>query len=132
MIWDIPSFYSLEFVYYGYAYGCLTELKEFPGAGMEVLHISQKFRVGTRMLHPYPYQHRGNFTRAYPYLGYCATGVHNYISSGYGYECRTELTDVPVRVIRGNIPRVYPGSYTTKHNLSLTEVPGTGKEVLQV
>ena len=51
---------------------------------MEVLHNSQKFRVGTPMLYPYPYQYPDNFTRAYPYPGYCATGVQNCISSGYG------------------------------------------------
>ena len=45
---------------------------------MEVLQKnSHKFRVGTRMLYPYPYPHPDIFTRAYPYPGYCATGVQN-------------------------------------------------------
>ena len=69
---------SVGFVYSGYGYGSLTELTEVPGTGMEVLQNSQKFRVGTRMLYPYPYPHPGIFTRAYPYPGYCATGVQNF------------------------------------------------------
>ena len=45
---------------------------------MEVLQKnSHKFRVGTRMLYPYPYPHPDIFARAYPYPGYCATGVQN-------------------------------------------------------
>ena len=77
-----------------------TELNEVPGTGTNVVqnlqkfrvrviprvwfcaypkehlftHV-QKFRVGTRMLYPYPYPHPGMFKRAYPYPGYCATGV---------------------------------------------------------
>ena len=80
-------------MYSGQGYGSLPELEEVPGMGMDVLQNSQKFRVGTRMLYPYPYP--GIFTRAYPYPGYCATGVQTYRSSGYGYECCTELTEVP-------------------------------------
>ena len=52
-----------------------TELTEAPGTGMEVLQNLQNLRVGMRMLHPYPYLHSGMMARAYPYPGYCATGV---------------------------------------------------------
>ena len=50
---------------------------------------SQKFRVGTQMLYPYPYPYSGIFKRTYPYPysgifkrtypypEYCATGVQN-------------------------------------------------------
>ena len=43
--------------------------------------------------------------------------------SGYGYASPTELTEVPIRVIPGEIPRVLCHSLT-----ELTEVPGTGTE----
>ena len=62
---------------YGYGYGSLAELQEVPITGMEVFLRTQKFRVGIRTLHPYPHPHPGIFKRAYPYPGYCATGILN-------------------------------------------------------
>ena len=61
--------------------GILTELTEVSGTGMDVLQNSQKLRAGTKMLYPYP--------------GYVARAYRAYRSSGYGYECRTDLTEVP-------------------------------------
>ena len=52
---------------------------------MEVLENSQKYRVGMRMLYPYRYPHPIIFTRAYPYPGYCATGILNLKKLRYGY-----------------------------------------------
>ena len=74
--------------------------REGPGTGTEVSQNSQKFRVGARMLYPYPHPQPGIFKRVYPYLGYCGHG-------------RTELTQV--QGTRMNVVQ----------NL-LTEVPGTG------
>ena len=51
-----------------------------------------------------------------------------YRSSGYGYECRSELTEVPGT---GKYPGY--GSGRTLHNttFSSTEVPGKGMEILK-
>ena len=88
----------------------LTEVTEVPGKGMGILQTLHKFRVRVRKCY-----------RTHRSSGYCGTGVQNsqkfragmkmlypypgYLrherteltgSSGYGYECRTELTEVPV------------------------------------
>ena len=83
----------------GLGYGDLTELTEFRvrvrkcyrthrssgycGTGIQ---NSQKFRAGIKMLYPYP--------RVFMALAY-----RTYRSSGYGYGCPTELTEVLCRVI---------------------------------
>ena len=56
--------------------GSLAESTEIPGN--VIVQNSQEFRVGIRMWYPYPYQHRDSLLSAYPYSGYCATGVQNY------------------------------------------------------
>ena len=75
----------------------LTEVTEVPGKGIwgsyrtyrnsgycgTGVQNSQKFRAGMKMLYPYP-----------GYLRHERTELTG--SSGYGYECRTELTEVPV------------------------------------
>ena len=78
-------------MYSGYGHGSLIYVAEVPGTGIEVLQNSQKFRVDTRMWHPYPYPHPGMFTRVYPYPG-C--------------QDHTELTEVPGT---GNTRETTPG-----------------------
>ena len=51
-----------------------------------------------------------------------------YRSSGHGYECHIELTEVPGT---GNTRGAVLYVPYRKQTLSLTEVPGTGMEVLQ-
>ena len=58
-----------------YGYRSLTALTEVPGTGMAVSQNNEKCRVGIQMMYPYPSP--GIFTKAYPYPGDCATGVHN-------------------------------------------------------
>ena len=132
----------------------LTQVTEVAGKGMGVLQKLKKFRV--RVWKCY---------RTHKSSGYCGTGVQNsekfragtknavpvsrvlwygayraYRSSGYGYECRTELTEVPgtgmnVLLIEnflkfflgyypGKIPRVWFGTYPTEHNLEILHTPG--------
>ena len=91
------------------------------------LNIAQKFRVRVRKCY-----------RTHASSGYCGRGVHNstevpgryknavpvprvlwprayrtYRSSGYGYECHAELTEVLCRVIPGQIPRIRFCMYPT-------------------
>ena len=43
---------------------------------------------------------RAGYGMLYPYPGYCGTGVHTYVAHGgfgYGYECHTEVAEVPGR-----------------------------------
>ena len=103
---------------------------QVPGTGMEVLRISQKFWEGVRTLYPYPYPHPhpGIVKRAYSYPGYCATGVQNLRKLGVrrGYECGTELTQVPVRVIPGvNTSRMVLLRTLQNTYLPFWIVPGT-------
>ena len=117
----------------------LTEHKSFThissGYGYGSIQNSQKFRVrvgkyfrintcsgyvGIRMLYPYPYPHSCTFVLAYPYPGYRPTGVQNVQKlrvRTHGYECLTELAEVSVRVISGEIPRVWLCTYPTRYNL---------------
>ena len=73
----------------------LTELTEVPGTGTEVLQNSQKFRVlwyGRTELTKVP----GRYQNAVPVPRvFVARAYRAYRSSGYGHECRTELTEVP-------------------------------------
>ena len=87
----------------------LTEVTEVPGEGMRILQNLQKFRVLVRKCY-----------KTHESFGHCGTGVQNpqkfragtkhavpvprvfvalayttYRKSGYGYESRTELTEVP-------------------------------------
>ena len=69
-----------------------TELSEVSGTGMKVVYNSQKLRV-----------------RIWKFY-------RTYRSSGYGYGSSTELSEVPVRVMPGKIPRVSFCVYPTEHN----------------
>ena len=77
----------------GYGYECPTELTEVLGTGMRVLQNFQKFRVlwqGRTELAEVP----GRYKNAVPVprvLWHGAYRTHR--SSGYGYECPTELTE---------------------------------------
>ena len=97
----------------GYGYECPTELTEVPGTGMKVLQNFQKYRalwhgptelgVGIKMLYPYPgylWYERTELTEV-PGSGIFVVSYRTYRSSGYGYECPTELTEVLCRVIPG-------------------------------
>ena len=82
-------------VYSGYGHASLTELTQVPGTGMEVLQDSQKFGVGPRTLYSYPYPHPGIVKGHTRTPGIVPRAYRTYTSSGYGYECRTELTAIP-------------------------------------
>ena len=97
-----------------------TELMKDPGTGMEVLHNSQKFRVGIRTLYPYPHPHRGIFTRAYRTPGIVSRAYRTSRSSGYGYvwtsyrTCRNSGTGITWK-----IPPAWFWTYPTEHNFGL-------------
>ena len=74
------------------------------GTGMEVLQNSQMFPVRVWKSYNTPYPYPGIFTRAYPYPGCCATGVHN-LSKGVSGAVRTEA-------YRRYIPAVLPAPDT--------------------
>ena len=124
---------------FGYGYGSVTELTEVPGivARAYITHGTSG-RV-QKMLYPYP--------------GYCGTGRTELTSSGYGYECPTELTEVPgtgmkvlknfqkFRVLRHGRTELTEVQGRYKNDVSvprvlwhgrtdLTEVPGTGMNVV--
>ena len=90
---------KLLYPYPGYCGTDLTELTEAPGTGMIVLHNLHRFRV--RVLN----------TPELPEL--LGIGVQNLQSSRYGYESRTELTEVM-------------GTGMPECPTELTEFPGTG------
>ena len=73
----------------------LQELTEAPGMGTKVLQNSQKLRVlwhGRTELAEVP----GRYKYAAPVPRvFVARAYRAYRSSGYGYWCRTELTEVP-------------------------------------
>ena len=75
-----------------------------PGKGMGVLQNSKKFRVRVESVL--------EVTEAPAIV---ARAHRTYTSSGYGYECRTELTEVAVRVIPGKLARVRFCTYRTEH-----------------
>ena len=78
----------------GCGYGSLTEHSAVSGAGMEVLQYAQKFRVlwhGRTELTEVPGGYKRCCTRT---PGIVARSYRSYRSSGNGYECRTELTEV--------------------------------------
>ena len=64
----------------------------------EVFQNSQKFRVGIRMLYPYAYPHQSILQGHTRTPGILPRAYRTYRSSGYGYEYRTELTELPIRV----------------------------------
>ena len=114
--------------------GCesLNELPQVPGTGMKVLqnfqnfrvlwHTDvqnfQKFRAGTNTLYPYP----GSLWHRRTELQLTAR------SSGYGYECPTEVTEVICRVIPGVNTRVWFCVYPTDR--TKIENSGTGMNVV--
>ena len=67
----------------GYGYGSVTELTEVPGI------VARACTELTQV--PGRYKNAVPASRVYAKRAYRA-----YRSSGYGYECRTELTEVPV------------------------------------
>ena len=80
-----------------------TELTEVSGTGMNIVQISQKFRVRTGMhvlknlqKFGYGYEYRTDLTE---------------VPGTYGYACFEELTEVRVRVIPRKIPRVWFCTY---------------------
>ena len=67
----------------------------------------------------------------YPYPGYCGTGRTELTSSGYGYECPTELTEVPgagMKVLH-NLQKF---RVLWHGRTELTEVPGRYKNAVPV
>ena len=78
-----------------YGYECPTELPGVPGTGMKVLQNFQKFRVlwhGRTDLT----EVQGRYENAVPVPRvFVALAYRTYRSSGYGYECPTELAEVP-------------------------------------
>ena len=81
--------------------GIVTKAYPYPGYCATVLQKSQKFRVlwhGRTELTKVP----GRYKNAIPVPRvFVARAYRAYRSSGYGYECPTELTEVLCRVIRG-------------------------------
>ena len=111
-------------------YGSLAEHREVPGTSVEVLKKLTEVPGRCTNAVPVPYPHPIIFTRAYPYPGYCATGVQN-------------LQEFRARVM----PRVLFCTYPTEHNVfthrssgyvyngslaELTEVPGRYTNVVPV
>ena len=91
----------------GYGYESLTEFPEVPGTGMKVLQNFQNFRVlwhGRTELPELP----GRYKHAVPVPRvFAAPAYRTSRSSGYGYECPTEVTEVLCRVIPGvNTPGI--------------------------
>ena len=106
-----PGIVTKVYPYHGYC-ASLTGVIEFPGKGMRILQNFQKFRVRVRMSY--------RTSRSSRSSRYSGTGVRKsqkfragtkhavpaprvlwhgsyrtHRSSGHGYECRTELTEVP-------------------------------------
>ena len=76
-------------------------LTKVPGMGTEELQNSQKFRVlwrGRTELTEIPGRYKN--AKAVPRV-FVARAYRTYSSSGYGYECPTELTEVLCRVMPG-------------------------------
>ena len=81
----------------------LTEVTEVPGKGMGILQILHKFRVRIRKCY-----------RTHRSSGYCGTGVQN------------------SQKFRAGIKMLYPyPGYLWNGRTELTEVPGTGMNVVQ-
>ena len=106
-----------------YGYERHTELTEVPGTGMKVLQNSNKFWVllqrRTELTEvPGRYKNAAPVPRALWPRAY-----RTYRSSGYGYECHAELTEVLCRVIPGQIPRIrfcmYPTYRTQRESFAL-------------
>ena len=89
----------------GYGYESLTELPEVPGRGVKVLQNFQNFRVLWHRRTELPkvpgrYKHVVPVPRVFVAPAYGTSR-----SSGYGYKCPTEVTEVLCRVIpRVNTP----------------------------
>ena len=81
----------------------LTEVTEVPGKGMGILQTLHKFRVRVRKCY-----------RTHRSSGYCGTGVQN------------------SQKLRAGIKTLYPyPGYSWNGHTDLTEVPGTGMNVVQ-
>ena len=114
----------------GYGYEGPTELTEVPGTGMKVLQNSRKFWVlwhGRTELTEVP----GKYKNAVPLpLVLWPRAYRTYRSSGYGYECHTELTEVPGTGMK--VLQNFQKFRVLWHGRTdLTEVPGTGMNVVQ-
>ena len=119
----------------------LAELTEVPGTGMNVLQNFQNFRVlwhGRTELPEVP----GRYKNAVPVPRvFVAPAYRTSRSSGYGYECPTEVSGVLWREIAGiNTPgMVLCVPYRQNENgkfgfgyecrTELADVPGTGRVV---
>ena len=109
----------------GQGYGSPTELPEVLGAGMDVLQNSQKFRVlwhGRTELTEVP----GGYKRCWWHGAY-----RTHRSSGYGYECATELTEVPGTGMKG-LQNFHQFWVLWHGRTELTEVPGRYKNAVLV
>ena len=131
------------FVYSGYGYPCITTLQSSPGTGMKHLQNSQKFRIWYTNAVPIPLPAPGYFYKGIPVPWVLSHGRSELNEkSGYGYECRTELTEVPGtgkypgygfgRTLQNTaFSLADPGTGIYGSLTELTQVPGTGMEVLQ-
>ena len=91
----------------GYDYKRLPEFPEVPGTGMKVLKNFQDFRVLWHGHTEHP-ELPGRHKHAVPVPRvFVAPAYRTSRSSGYGYECPTEGSEVLCRVIPGVIPRVW-------------------------
>ena len=99
-------------------YESITELTEVPGTGTEVLQNSQKVQAGTKNAVPVP-----------RVLWHGAYRTHR--SSRYGYECPTELIEVPGTGMK--VLQNFQKFRALWHEgTELTEVPGRCKNFLPV
>ena len=103
----------------GYCGTGLTELTEVPGTGMKVLHNFQNFRV---LWHGRTDKHAVPVPRVF-----VAPACKTSTSSGYGYECPTEVTEVICVPYGQNEYRKF--GYECECRIELIDVPGNGRVV---
>ena len=125
---------------FGYGYGSVTELTEVPGIVARA-YITHRFsgQVQKNVVPVPRVLWHGAYRTHRSSSGYERQQTHR--SSRYGYESLTELTEVPGIVARAyrthnkfragiNTLYPYPG-YCGHGRTELTEVPGTGMNVVQ-
>ena len=104
-----PGFVTKVYPYPGYCATVLQNVTEVPDEGMGILQNFQKFRVRVRKSYELP-EVLGIVARAYRTPQKFRAGTKHAVpvsrvlwprayrisrSSGYGYECRTKLPEVP-------------------------------------